>query len=218
MTNIEDVWKNVSPGWRHLLKASTNVDNNVNHIYDSLRFIKKDCKSIVDWGPGGGFLSKYIANHFKTINKIDYVDIVDDHFNQVNDNLKDIDLVCGHKIDSSVFPEIESPDILIAYSVLYHMPSINYVKNVLSYWNNNLKPEYILIRNFFTEDDEWERDEWQYSVGNNFLRGNLIKIETLFKQLSDYDVLENSLLSQNSGDNQNCPRHYGSKIVMGRKK
>ena len=94
------------------------------------------------------------------------------------------------------------------------MPSLEYSKSVLRYWNDVLKPKYMLIRNFFA-DKEWERSSESYRKGHNFLRGNLLSLSSFESILDQYEILDQYGL-QHSFTN-NCPKNFSYCFVMERK-
>lgn len=212
---LEKRWKSAGNTWRHLIENSTNVQRNIEHINASSKLIS-NCNSIVDWGPGGGFVSKAISDNLGTIEHIEYVDICDDHFGFVENVLQDTKVLIGHKIEENQMPNISiNPDILVAYSVIYHMPSLEYAMNVLDYWNNTLKPINILVRSFFTEKADWERPKHTYEIGDNLLRGNMMTLDTFSKHLSNYTFVEKTQTRKMT--HRNCPPHLDMRLALRRK-
>jgi trans-aconitate methyltransferase len=214
--NLSEVWNKVGKGWRHLNEQSHNVQNNIKHLESSIQHISPPTR-IIDWGPGGGYLSRYISQKFQTVNTIEFIDICDDHFELVRNTLNSIPIVIGHKfVDIDSVKINTNPDLLIAYSVIYHMPSIKYVTDILEYWNSTLQPKEIVIRNMFNKHNNWERKPNQYSVGNNFLRGNLISLEYFATKMNNYIFIEKEKI-QNVKHNNCSVDHIDMKIVMKRK-
>lgn len=208
--NTKEVWENIE-GWRHLNEQSPNVQKNIDYLKGSLEFLE-DEKTLVDWGPGGGYLSKFLQQEvgFKTL---DFVDISDDRFDFIKNNTENFDIVRGHVYGNSILLNSD-PDVLLAYSVIYHMPSINYVCDVLSYWNDVLKPKKILIRNMFSDLENWERRSDLYHKGHNFLRGNLITKDFMMDNLKGYKILHK--YGQKHSFFAGCPSHYSLCLVLER--
>jgi len=217
--SIEKIWNKAPSSWRHLDKNSTNVKNNIDYITPSLEKISPPT-NVVDWGPGGGYISQHIHKRFDTIESVDFVDICDDRFDLVEKVLKNVNSVVGHKYDSESGPSALSirscPDLLICYSVIYHMPSIAYAEEVLKYWNDELKPKQILIRSLFVDQKEnWERgkqtEDWNHG---DILRGNLMTLDHFSGLMKDYDYIEKDAIKNIK--HAGCPQHIDMRISMKR--
>lgn len=190
MKELESIWKNVSRNWRHLEENSSNVQNNINYIENYLKKYNHDIKTLLDWGPGGGFLAKKI-NEYKKLKKIEFVDVVDDHFSSIKNIFDNFDLeIYFTKYDNQKLSFIDI-DLFLAFSVIYHFPSKSYADDLLDNWINVVCPKYFLIRNIFTNESTWENDIENMKKGTNYLRG-VVYNEEEFKQkfLKNYDIIE----------------------------
>lgn len=189
--SISEVWKSVSEKHRHI-KRTVAVIKNENFIKDSISDLKIKINNpkVIDWGPGGGWLSKLLNPSHVT-----FVDIVDDYENNVakNFDLPEENLVF-HKLKSEDLDEINLSgdyDYGIMYSVIYHMPSVKYaigaIKKMLS-----VGPKYVFIRNVFTDNNSWERSHYgdEYSE-LNYIRGNILNFEYFKEEVesSGYKII-----------------------------
>lgn len=178
--NLQQIWTNVSKERRHI-NLSNQVRKNQQLLHRALRAIKvEDINRIVDWGPGGGHLPASCVSICdkchrvvdKPLAQLDFVDIIDDSFDLIiENNKKYFEDTRGHllsnDLDQSLASlDIKNCDLLIAFSVIYHMPSIDYATKVINYWNNTLQPRYIITRNVLTKKDNWDQDEYEYMRGN----------------------------------------------------
>jgi hypothetical protein len=211
LSTLRKKWQSANNIWRHLDGCSSNVLNNVEYVKPYLKHLS-NCCTIVDWGPGGGFVCKSICDQLTSIHRVDFVDVCDDHFDSVRGTLSGIDQLNGHLFNGFDNLNItNNPDILIAFSVIYHMPSLEYVSNLLYYWNCVLKPRKILIRNMFSLGESWQRCD-NYMLGNNYLRGNLFNFDEFMGLLSNYLVVDRNDICIRSHDG--CPDHLDLSMLL----
>lgn len=210
MSDLKQKWESANDIWRHLDGCSSNVLNNIEYVQPYLKYLS-NCVSVVDWGPGGGFVCKSICDHLGTIDRIDFVDICDDHFDMVRSTLGVNYQLKGHLFSNwSNLSIAGDPDLLIAFSVIYHMPSLEYVSDLLYYWNSVLKPKKILIRNMFSWGKSWQRCD--YMSGNNYLRGNLFNFDDFMGLLGNYHVVDKNDICIRSHDG--CPDHLDLSMLL----
>jgi len=168
------------------LKFGKHIEKNINLLNDLLsqaNVSKNDLNHILDWGPGGGWLSRDIGGR-----KLFLFDVVENHELIQRKNCKDkfeqIEFydVSGENYPSSLNYDI---DIAIMFSVIYHMPSLEYVKNAMEQLNI-YKPKYIAIRNVFTDENNWECSEFEK---NTFLRMNVMNVDKFAQLLPEYEII-----------------------------
>jgi len=78
MDNIKNIWSSTNQGWRHIIGKMSRekqeriiyrVDNNLlsNPLYENV-------KSVLDWGCGGGLLSKVLLDKGLDVYVVDLVE------------------------------------------------------------------------------------------------------------------------------------------------
>ena len=192
------VWLNVSDGHRHLPRTRAVIKNE-KYILESIAgcgIDTKDIGNVLDWGPGGGWLSRAIGA--KNVNFVDIVPGYDDLVRKTQKgHIKNMKF---HTLSGPEMPKIaDKIDTVILYSVLYHMPSLEYVRRVIEYITS-LEPKVILIRNYFTDAESWERTDKYDST--SYIRGNIYNRQEFIKLLPKYDVLYDKVV-QNYGTSMN---------------
>lgn len=166
---LGNIWLNVSANHRHLPRNEAVIKNE-KYILESISSCGiniKDIGNVLDWGPGGGWLSRAIG-----AKNVNFVDIVPGYDALISEAQKDyIENMKFHTLLGHEMPKItEKIDTVILYSVLYHMPSLEYVKRVIEYITS-LEPKIILIRSVFTNGNSWERSDKYDSI--SYIRGNI---------------------------------------------
>lgn len=180
--NIKEVWEGVGAGQRHWNRCPA-VKKNEELIDRCLEKIDIDTEgSIVDWGCGGGYLSRRVG-----CKKVHFVDIVTEHLEGLGDKNADyFDEIEVHDVSDNIQLDLSGEiEVLIAFSILYHMPSLNYVRGVVEEWER-IQPKYILIRSLFMEGPSWESP---YAIYFNYLRGNLFNKNEFLSMFPSYTVL-----------------------------
>tara|TARA_B100000282_G_scaffold225379_1_gene168196 strand:+ start:278 stop:934 length:657 start_codon:yes stop_codon:yes gene_type:complete len=194
--NLGKVWSQVSSTHRHLPRNAAVIKNE-EIILSSLRHCKiTDVGNVLDWGPGGGWLSRAIGA--KNVNFVDVVPDYDIFVQKTQENY--IENMKFHTLSGSEMPKItDKIDTVILYSVLYHMPSLEYVRRVIEYVTS-LNPKVILIRSVFTDASSWERPDRYDS--KTYIRGNIYNKDEF---LSLFDGYEWSLIDvdKNLAKNKN---------------
>ena len=181
-------WESVSTDHRHLTRRDAVVKNE--------RIIKEALESIgpisystvADWGPGGGFISKSILPE-----TVHYYDIVASHESLLRKlNSPTISNINFHLVPEDISQlegNVTDPDLLIAYSVIYHMPGLEYVNKVAHFWNTIMCPKTIAIRNMFSAGKSWERELDEYYRLSNYIRGNLYNLEDFLSLFTNYELV-----------------------------
>lgn len=206
--NLGNVWNNVSEDHRHLPRNKAVIKNE-KYLLDSLQSCNINIESlnkVLDWGPGGGWLTK-VCNPLESY----MFDIVPEHENIIKENLSNIK-IHFNLLEDNNFPKIICKDIdmAIVYSVLYHMPSIEYVENVMRYICS-LNITHIAIRNFFTNSKSWEQTKNNITYNNkSYIRGNLFNKKDFidlvennkYKLIYDKEVMKPNMTHQCDIDNK----------------
>lgn len=206
MQDISKIWKEVPANWRHLNECSSNVQNNLRIIDCGLNDLR-DVRTILDWGPGGGFLSRQICRHIPIDNVI-FVDIVEDHFDRIKSNFAgldvDLDFVC---MNQDIDVNCKNVDLLLAFSVIYHFPNLLYANYIINHWVNVIRPRTIWLRNIFTDRDTWQNDHLSNPLdqGINFLRGVVYNREMFLGKFRGYKLLKNYEKDKAQTDATNIP-------------
>jgi len=189
--DISAIWSEVSERHRHIARTEAVVKNE-EFIKGSISDlgIQIDNPRIIDWGPGGGWLSKALNPEHVT-----FIDIVEDYDKAISCNFSETN--CDLKFNNLVGDDFKrinfsgNYDYGIMYSVIYHMPSTDYAVSAIKTMMS-ARPKYILIRNVFTDKKSWERslEKERYS-SDNYIRGNILGIEH-FKAVAEesgYEIL-----------------------------
>ena len=187
-TTLAQRWEKVSSDHRHLTRRDAVVKNErlINEALDTIG--REEYPTIVDWGPGGGFISKclspqtvhyydIVASHEPLLRELNSSTIPNINFHLVPDDLSDLK------------GSVTDPDLLIAYSVIYHMPGLEYVNKVVDFWNTEMRPKTIAIRNMFSEGASWERPAGEYYNSTNYIRGNLYNLQDFVNALTNYELV-----------------------------
>lgn len=188
LTTLAQRWEKVSSDHRHLSRRDAVVKNErlINEALNATG--QKDYSTIVDWGPGGGFISKCLSPQ-----TVHYYDIVASHEPLLRElNSPAIPNINFHLVPddlSTLKGSVTDPDLLIAYSVIYHMPGLEYVNKVVDFWNTEMRPKTIAIRNMFSEGASWERPTGEYYNSTNYIRGNLYNLQDFVKAFTNYELV-----------------------------
>lgn len=188
MKKIKNIWDKVNNDHRHLTEKSSNVQNNINHVRSILSYLRDDLSHIVDWGPGGGYISRFFSEN-KKVSEIDCVDVTDTAFNIIEKNLtSSFQTIRLHELSENVedLNLKKNPDLLILFSVIYHFPSIEYFEKISSYWLD-IEPKQIIIRNMITYGKT--RNVSSYNI-NNYLRGLVLNRDEMNNRFkSKYNLM-----------------------------
>lgn len=203
--NLGRVWRQVSSADRHLPRNAA-VIRNEETILSSLRHCEiTDVGNVLDWGPGAGWLSRAIGA--KNVNFVDVVPEYSIFVQKTQENY--IENMKFHTLSGAEMPEItDKIDTVILYSVLYHMPSLEYVRRVIE-CVTSLEPKVILIRSVFTDASSWERPEKYDST--TYIRGNIYNKDEFLGLFEGY---EQSLIyvDKNLAKNKNKDHNISADI------
>tara|TARA_Y100000034_G_C6910315_1_gene424352 strand:- start:8436 stop:8948 length:513 start_codon:yes stop_codon:yes gene_type:complete len=99
-----------------------------------------------------------------------------------------IDDVSSFKAVSDAL-EDERIDLLIAFSVIYHFPSLEYFHAIADLWKR-ISPKYIVIKTMMSHGDSWERSSYKvYEESVNYIRGLLLSEDDLCDALKGYSMI-----------------------------
>lgn len=197
-SDLGKIWEKVNKEHRHLPRNKAVIKNE-EYLMDSLSssdVSTQSINSILDWGPGGGWLTKICQPK-----KAHFLDIVPGFDKIIKKNLEENSIEENYYLlNDEGFPDISDDiDLAILYSVLYHMPSVKYVKSVIEHILK-ISPNNIAIRSVFTDGSSWDRKSSNEEYNNqNYLRGTVFnKDEFLSKftengyKISHYNVVQTS--------------------------
>ena len=172
MKNIKQFWTNVNKGMRHIVsemgdEKTTRILNRVTTHLISPISNSQDINSILDWGCGGGLISKKLVDLDYEVYSVDLVEhslksalqyCPEIKYSQLIDN--DIDLVKY---------EGPAPDVILCNEVIQHFPTESYFDKVLDIWTNVISPKYIAIQVKLGDITKSQSD-----YKNNYLRGLIL--------------------------------------------
>ena len=136
-------WDKVKPAWRHII---SNIDNgkkerivyNFNEYF--IKPLQASISSSLDWGCGGGLLTKEL----KKLSKVSVVDIskdsIDNCIRYANPDYKQL---IPDNLDEFIWKG-DKIDFIMCHALVWHYPSLDYFKQVLKIWSS-LKPKYIAL-------------------------------------------------------------------------
>lgn len=147
MHNIKNIWSSTNKGWRHIIKNMDQskkqriikrVNKNLlnNPLYDEV-------KTVLDWGCGGGLLSKVLLDKGLGVY---VVDLVEDSIESALDYVSNISYSQLIDEDIEKFKYLgPKPDVIFSHAVIQHFPNYDYFTKVLKIWTEDIKPNYISI-------------------------------------------------------------------------
>lgn len=182
-----NIWNKVDRGWRHL-DCNAAVLKNIKLYEECLKHIDiKKVHKILDWGAGGGWLSQILPDR-----EIHLVDIIESNLAEAKKNVlsvtSDVQTHCLGDSDSIQNLGRLRPALLLAFSVIYHFPSVAHWIEVSDAWNE-MKPKYIVGRTFLTDGPTWQRPLEEYSKGVNYLRGVVLNKQDLLNTFCGYKLV-----------------------------
>lgn len=141
MINLNDYWDNIDLNNRHIIKGLTKEKikrhiNNFKNLYINHIDINK-VNSSLDWGCGGGLLSKELK---KISNKVYCVDISKHSIESCKKYAKPTEIFLLE--DNILDIELPQVDLILANAIVWHFPTYEYFKNVVDKWVT-LNPKYI---------------------------------------------------------------------------
>lgn len=178
------IWRESNETDSHL-KFGKHIQKNIdtlNNLLSQAKISKNDLQYVLDWGPGGGWLSREISG-----TSLILFDIVESHEQIQRRNCKNkFQQIEFYDVSGERYPTLSGQiDIAIMFSVIYHMPSLKYVENAIKQLNN-YKPKYIAIRNMFTTEDSWECKDFKTST---FLRMNVVNRDAFIGLFPEYKIV-----------------------------
>jgi 2-polyprenyl-3-methyl-5-hydroxy-6-metoxy-1,4-benzoquinol methylase len=178
---IKKFWESVSEDWRHFSSGPKKMKdnkkkyiiNNVNkHIFSKIN--KDEIETTLDWGCGGGILSKEISN----FSKVGIVDLTKTSLDNAKKYLGEknylLDIELPNDISKYTYdgPKV---DLVFCHAVIQHFPTINYFEKVLSVWED-INPKYIAIQiKLGNETKECKNYEKEFLNGLFFSEDDIIK-------------------------------------------
>ena len=196
--NLEQIWgKTATRRWRHL-DYTDSVRKNVDILKTCLSSVDKSkISTIVDWGPGGGWLSCLFPQC-----EINLVDIAESNLLESKKNVSSsASIVNTHYLSSlGSIQELGtlSSDLILAFSVIYHFPSLEYWKEVSDTWKQ-ISPKYIIGKTFVTDGPTWERKDGEYFNNNNFLRGIVLNKKEFLNTFPHYSLVYENKITHTKG-------------------
>lgn len=143
MEELKTFWEGLAPGDKHLTEKKGWAE----FIFSELiSRIKEPIHSVVDWGPGGG----WVAKQFDPSTFIRLVDIVQESLDAATQRLRNdgFTKISQYLIPPNVginnLPGVRDIDVLMCMLVINHFPNLAYYKQVAEVWKS-LKPKYIII-------------------------------------------------------------------------
>lgn len=172
MKNIKEFWTNVNKEMRHIVsemdeeKTTRILSRVTTHLISPISDVV-GINSILDWGCGGGLISKKLVD-------LDYevysVDLVEHSLKSALEYCPQIKYSQLIDNDINLFRyEGPTPDIILCNEVIQHFPSEKYLDNVLGIWTNVISPKYIAIQVKLGDVTKSQRD-----YKNNYLRGLIL--------------------------------------------
>jgi 2-polyprenyl-3-methyl-5-hydroxy-6-metoxy-1,4-benzoquinol methylase len=178
--DIKEFWSNVNKGHRHIVsemggeKITRILNRVIKHLVSPISDVG-DVNSILDWGCGGGLISKKLVNLNYEVYSVDLVE----------DSLKSALEYCpqikySQLIDNDinlVTYEGPTPDMILCNEVIQHFPTEKYFDTVLDIWANVISPKYIAIQvklgNTTKSQDDYKE---------NYLRGLILNESDLISK------------------------------------
>jgi len=192
--NLKTHWSGVRKDWRHIvtdmpeIKKTRILYNFTNYLIKPIS--KTNIKLAVDWGCGGGLLTKEL----KTFTKVLALDICKDSLDQCKKYAQpDYTELIPNDLTEFQY-NYDYADLVLAHAIVWHFPTVEYFKKVIGVWSNVIKPKYIVINTKkitnkrFLEAPNYKKNYLQaLYLNDNFVIG-------LFKEYN-YDVILSSLVT-----------------------
>jgi len=132
MHNIKNIWSSTNKGWRHIIKNMDQskkqriikrVNKNLlnNPLYDEV-------KTVLDWGCGGGLISKVLLEKGYDVYVVDLIQ------DSLDSALKYASGISYNQLIDEDETKIKysgpKPDVIFCNEVIQHFPSYEYFKNI----------------------------------------------------------------------------------------
>jgi trans-aconitate methyltransferase len=184
MTDLAEFWQSVEKGHRHITSFMPE-EKKLNIIrgfeYNLLRHIPKNgLSSAIDWGVGGGLSAKILAKRFQLY----VVDISEDSIYEANKYVPDIYKSILLPTDLSKFDVDLLIDVVHCSNVIHHMPSLNYLSQVISIWKS-FNPSYIIINVKIGKVTEAH----DYFEGNNYVEGIVVDKKYITESFEEFNLI-----------------------------
>ena len=180
MKNIKDFWTNVSKGHRHIVsemseeKTARILNRVTRHLISPISELQ-DINSILDWGCGGGLISKKLVDLDYEVYSVDLVE----------HSLKSALQYCPKiKYSQLIDTDIDlvkykgpTPDMILCNEVIQHFPTENYLDKVLGIWTNVISSKYIAVQ---VKLGDITKSQSNYK--NNYLRGLILNESDLISK------------------------------------
>jgi len=162
--DLKKFWNGVSPGWRHITTDMTpsKKERILKRVEKNLisPLPKDQINHVLDWGCGGGLISRFLVNRGYSVC---IADLVEDSIKECKKHVPEIEFsfIIPDQIKSLLYtgPKI---DWIICNEVIQHFPSIIYLESVLDFWTISISPKYISIQTKRGENrelgDNYEKD------------------------------------------------------------
>jgi len=178
---IKKVWNSTTKQWRHIVKhLSTEkqkriidrvTENILNHLPNNIH-------SVLDWGCGGGLISKVFNDKGYVVYTVDLIqDSLDNALNYAP-NIQFSQLL--PEDPKEIYYRGPKPNLIFCNEVIQHFPSYEYFKQVLSIWTEQISPEYIAIQVKLNDQTIQAKD-----YEKDFLNGLLFKEDDIFRDFVD---------------------------------
>lgn len=161
--NLKKHWESQNTTDRHIVTLNANKKwhnrllNNLDNY--TLNYIDKSkVKNVLDWGCGGGLLSKQLKKDFH----VSSIDISEDSLNNcIKYASPDYHQLVPIDIDTFKW-EGENIDFIHCHALVWHFPTLEYFQKILDIWDK-LSPNYIAfntkpIKDDYREVENYSRD------------------------------------------------------------
>lgn len=193
MKELAEFWKNLTPKDKHLDDRSKWAEFLGKEL---LSRIKEPIRSVVDYGPGGG----WVDLNFDPSTEIHLFDICQESLDEAWRRLFENgfrDVVKYLLPPSGINPTLNQIDLIICTLVINHFPNYAYFLSVAKLWKE-CKPKYIVFHQRHTDKTVESKDFEDYKI--HYGRGLLMSTEdSLAPFLSEYREIYHSLEDERFG-------------------
>lgn len=179
----------VSKGHRHFTdhmgieKRSMLATKFHDHVLDQLNV--DDIKLTLDWGCGGGLLSRIVAKFSDLI----LLDISPQSLQTAKKHVSDLripkTILFKDPTDDLTFLTEQNIDLLICYNLIYHFPNYAYWQKIADIWNT-IKPTFIALQTKIADKTYSAKN---YYTDGGFLNGLIMTKDDFLKPFLDtYDI------------------------------